>query len=268
MRNVAEKCAHLLHNCPNCKRHFRNHELLEWCPDCQTDLHCNAYPVYGSKFCMQHGGPVPSRGFYGIGRAIVTGADSKFPISQLANKYLQLTTDGRYLSNFESIEIIRNRIMQLAQRIDLNEAPDRLQRIQELWTEYRRWQPGELEAKKLAYQLDAEFEAAFHDYAAWQQMFEALELDRKMVESQVKIAKDLKAILTAEDAYSLAAKLLAAIIEAASTLIVDDETRSRFLKRIQYEFARLVGDRRSDQDSDGPGGSSREIVGTVTSVVD
>ena len=70
---------------------------------------------------------------------------------------------------------------------------------------------------KIEAALDAEFEKAYHDYAAWKQMFEALALDSKMVESEVKIVKEIKAIITAEDAYELSAKLLAAVMR-----VVDD----------------------------------------------
>jgi hypothetical protein len=200
----------------------------------------------------------------------MTGEYSRFPIARLAAKYNELTKDGRFLSNRHSMEIIRNRVQQLAERIDLNEAPDRLAKLQKLWSEYRTLESAgdHLEAKKFQIKIDAEFEAAYHDYAAWTQMFEALDLDRKMVESEVKIAKDLKAILTSEDAYELAAKLLAAIIEAANSLIFDDALRGRFLKRIQYEFARLIGDtsiRETDERSDG---GSREIIDSVSSSVD
>lgn len=168
------------------------------------------------------------------------------------------------------MEIIRTRVQQLADRIDLNEDPMRLSKLMKLWSEYgdARRTGDELEARKISILISAEFEAAYHDYASWQQMFEALDLDRKMVESEVKIAKEMKAILTAEDAYELAAKLLASIIEAASSIILDDATRGKFLKRIQYEFARLVGDKRGGEDDEGLGGSSREIINSVSGVVD
>lgn len=268
---MGAKCKHLLHNCPKCKRHFSTAELVEKCPDCGEDLHCSKSPVYGSEYCGSHGGPVPSRGWYGPGKAIVTGEGSRFQIARLAAKYNELTTDGRFLSNRHSMEIIRLRIQQLAERIDLNQAPDRLKLIMELWGEYRAAGGGMSDgpdAIKARIRLEAAFEAAFHDYAAWQQMMDILDLDRKMVESEVKIAKDLKAILTAEDAYELSAKLLAAIIEAASSLILDDAIRGRFLKRIQYEFARLVGDRGGREADEGIGGGSGEVIDTVSSTVD
>jgi len=200
----------------------------------------------------------------------MSGVDSKFQIARLAAKYNEMENDGRILSNRRSLEVIRTRIQQLAERIDLNQDPMRLAKLQELWQDYRaqRLVGDELEARKTAILIDAEFEAAYHDYMAWQQMFEALELDRKMVESEVKIAKEMKAILTAADAYELAAKLLASIIEAASSLILDDNIRGKFLKRIQYEFARLIGDRGSGSDSETVGGGSGEIIDSVSSVVD
>lgn len=181
-----------------------------------------------------------------------------------------MSTDGRFLSNQQSLEIVRTRVRELANRIDQNQAPERLATLRELWDEYIRLEDrgNHLESKAVRNRIAEEFEAAYHDYAAWQQMFEALDLDRKMVESEVKIAKELKAILTAKDAYELAAKLLASIIEAATSLIADDSIRAKFLKRIQYEFARLIGDRRSDQGDEGPGGGGGEVIDSVTGVVD
>lgn len=205
----------------------------------------------------------------------MTGEHSQFPITRLASKYLEMTTDGRILSNRQSIEIIRTRVFNLLDRIDKNEAPERLNNLRELWEKHKVFQIAgmHIERQKVDADIDAEFEAAYHDYMAWTQMFEALDLDRKMVESEVKIAKDLKAMLTAEDAYEFGAKLLASIIEAANSLILDDSTRSRFLKRIQYEFAKLVGDRivgdeSAEEDNGGSGGSSSKIIDSVTSTVD
>lgn len=200
----------------------------------------------------------------------MTGEGSQFPISQLAAKYRELTTDGKFLSNRQSMQIIGARVEQLAQRIDLNEAPERLKRLLLLWQDFKINYKSDslLEARKSMNLIDAEFEAAYHDYAAWEQMFEALDLHRKMVESEVKIAKDMKSILTAEDAYALAAKLLAAIIEAAGNIIFDNDVRAKFLKRVQYEFARLIGDRDFRESPERPGGSSGEIIDTVAGEVD
>jgi len=167
---------------------------------------------------------------------MTTGVKSSFPIARLASKYLQMQRDGELLSNRSSLAIVRERIRQLADRIDLNEAPDRLAKLQKLWVEYTGHVDSQnnVEAVLTRYKLDEEFERAYHDYAAWQQMFEALDLDRRMVESEVKIIERIKAIMTAEDAYELVAKVLASVVR-----VVDDPQK---IMQVKYEFARLIGD--------------------------
>lgn len=230
------KCEALVKNCRRCERWFKSNERSETCPDCGEDRHCQNLVVHGYRFCSNHGGPSPERGFYGLGRGMTTGQGSTFQLTRLAAKYNEIQREGRILSNRHSLEIVRHRIQQLAERIDLNEAPDRLTTLQKLWQDYtKKRDAGDLLAARVtSMEIDAMFEASFHDYMAWRQMFDALDLDRKMVESEVKVMKDIQAIITAEDAYELAAKLLGAVLN-----VVDDPNK---LKRIQYEFARIVGE--------------------------
>lgn len=163
------------------------------------------------------------------------GRNSNFPLIRLASKYKEMTTDGRLLSNRNSIEIVRYRIGELLERVDAKEAPDRLARLGKLWEKFKRVRyVDELEMLKVQKALDAEFEAAFHDYAIWTQMFEALDLEKNLVESEVRIVKDLKAIMTAEDGYKMLAKVFAIIME------VEDDPKK--IKQYQYEFTRMVGD--------------------------
>lgn len=157
-------------------------------------------------------------------------------LTRIAAKYNQMQKDGRLLSNRHSIEIVRRRIEELLERIDINHAPDRLENLSKLWEKYRSELKNnkKMEATVTAGKIDEEFEKAYHDYESWKQMFDALDLDRKMVESEVKIAKDIQAMLTAEDAYELMAEVFAAIMRH----VKDPKT----LKALQYEFARIVGD--------------------------
>ena len=134
--------------------------------------------------------------------------------------------------------------MQLLERIDENEAPERLANLSRMWEELRalemRGESVELSIKKK--EIDEEFEKAYHDYQSWKQMFDALDLERKLNESEVKIVKDLKAMLTAEDAHEFAAKLLAAVIDAVNGAPdISNDARVYLLKRINYEFGRITG---------------------------
>lgn len=164
-----------------------------------------------------------------------------FPLVKLAERYGKMIRDGRILSVRASIEVVRGRIQQLAARIDMDDAPDRLEKLSALWEEYigAKRAGKSLELINLEMQLTDQFEKAHADYAAWQQMMMAIDLDRKLVESEVKVIQKIKAILTAEDAYELIAKILAIILR----IFPDDKAK---LKQVQYEFTKLIGDQPVD----------------------
>lgn len=191
----------------------------------------------------------------------MTGSGSHFPLTRLAAKKNEMVKDGQILSNRKSIDILGRRVDELLERIDQNQAPDRLATLYKLWERYLKAKRTGDALKELTAEgnLGAEFEAAYHDYAAWKQMFEALDLHRTLVESEVKIAKDMHAILTAEDAYELIAQIFAIILRI--------EESPKKLKRYQYELTRLIGEGSvieaeasdpDDRDEDGSGPVDRE----------
>ena len=167
---------------------------------------------------------------------MTSGAGSSFPLTRLAAKMNEMKKDGRVLSNRDSIEIISMRMSQLAERVDHNDAPDRLDKIFKMWTELRELELNNklAEAIMVKQKIDAEFNKAREDYKIWEQMMHATDIRRKLVESEVKILREIQAIMTAEDAYNMVAELLAAVIESVN----DPNT----LKRIQHAFTRIIGD--------------------------
>jgi hypothetical protein len=223
------KCTRLLKRCGKCGLENNG---LPTCPDCGTDLHCKKDAVSGYTGCASHGGPVPSRNFYGVG-TMTTGSGSSFPLTRLAAQYNKMMKDGQVLSNRAAINIIDTRITQLLGRIDFDEAPDRLAKLNELWSEYVN--SDGVDAAVLKKQISDEFEKVYHDYMAWRQIFDALDLRGKSVEREVKVLKEIKAIMTAEDGYELAAKIMAAVIR-----VIGDEPKK--IKQVQYEFARIIGE--------------------------
>lgn len=187
---------------------------------------------------------------------MTTGSGSSFPITRLASKYNSMTTDGRVLSNRGAIDIIDTRIKQLLERIDVNEAPERMATLMDMWKEYENALGAQrhTEATILRKQIGEEFEKAYHDYQAWKQTFEALDLRGKMVEREVKVLKEIHAIMTAEDAYELVAKLMAAVMR-----VIGDNPKK--MKQVQYEFARIIGessDLSGETDSEDVGGDGAE----------
>ncbi len=233
--NGRPKCTYIKKKCKSCNTD--NPERERNCPNCGVDLRCGNYPVAGYARCKFHGGPNPENNYYGSG-TMSSGASSSFQITRLASKYREVQNNGSVLSNRAAIDIVDTRVRQLLERVDIGEAPDRVGKLYGLWQEYREAQASGRtdEEMILRVQIDSAFEDVYHDYKAWEQIFGALDVRRKMVESEMKVLKEIKAIITAEDAMELAAKLL-----AASMNVIGDDAKK--LKRLQYEYSRIIGDR-------------------------
>lgn len=184
----------------------------------------------------------------------MSGVNSDKRLVKMASRHVKLSTDGRHLSNRHSMELVWARIEQLAERIEDNQAPGRVENLYKLWSKFRDLDAvgKRVEAIAVKAEIDVEFEKAYHDYASWEQLFIAVDLYRKMTESEVKIAKDLKAIMTAEDGMELVSQLLAIVIQ-----VVNDSTQ---LKRIIYEFRKLVGDDVEERAYSRAGRSGTEII--------
>lgn len=172
-----------------------------------------------------------------MGTGLTTGSGSGFPITRLAAKKEEMEKSGALLTNRRSIDVVRSRLQELLERIDGRDMGERMAALFNLWEKYKEAEKHGEDLKLLETRqaLDEEFERVYHDYKSWEQIMDVIDLDRKLVESEVKIAKDMHAILTAEDAYDLIAQFFAIIIRH-----IDDPTK---LKAIQYDITRLIGDR-------------------------
>lgn len=249
------KCTSLIKTCRKCG--WRNEgKRVEKCTECGADMHCGKNAVDGYTLCDRHGGPVPSRNFYGRG-PMTDGSSSSFNIVRLAARYNKMQTDGVVLSNRAAVDLIDKRILQLLERVDVGEAPDRLKDLYEKWVELNSYvnpSPDYFQAKA---EMDELFERVYHDYAAWNQIFLALDLRGRTTEREIKALKEIKAIMTAEDGYELAAKLMAAVIR-----VIGDDPKK--IKQAQYEFARIIGessDRVGETNAGDDGGGVEETGG-------
>lgn len=252
-------CGKLTKRCRNkeCPRTFSWTERYLNCPECGTSRECQADPSPGYDFCTQHGAPAPAAGFYGTER-YKHGKGSSKRLMRVASKYVEMTTDAALITLRPAIEVIRSRIHQLLGRIDKNEAPERIARLYDLWVKYKTKEWKDYKAKEIAKaELDDEFEKAYHDYESWKQIFSALDLERKLSESEMKILKDMKALITSQDAYELTGQLLASCVR----VLQNDQS---LLKQIYYEFAKIIGDGLVEEPGDGSG----EIIDIRASSMD
>jgi hypothetical protein len=241
-----KQCEFLLDICRNCKKSYRRDERYLTCIECGEDRQCGFKASTGSRFCYRHGAPNQKAKFSGmyVGRPMVTGKQSRSLIPRMASKYMEQTKDSMYILNKKSIDLLDARIIDLLDRTDAEASPERIERIAKYWKELNLAVPGlkyDVSDDKAAYRaytlLDDEIEAAYHDYAAWKQIFEALELRRKHTESEMKILKDMKTLMTAEDGMELVAQLFAAIMK----VLKDEPKGHHLINLIRIEFDRITG---------------------------
>lgn len=156
-------------------------------------------------------------------------------LKDVAKKYSMILNSPEVMSNRHTVQIVDQRILQLIERVDNDDAPDRMAVLYDLFQQVKAAK-GRNEAQMYAVlgAMDMEFEKVYHDYAAWKEIRENIDLRRKLIDSEVKVIKDMKAILTAEQAYNLVAKLQAVVLKHVRD--------PKVLRRINYDFSRLIGE--------------------------
>lgn len=253
-----KQCEFLLSFCRKCDKQYRKDERYLQCIECGEERQCGNKAVTGSNFCFRHGAPNQKAKFSGmyVGRPMVTGKNSRSLIPKMASKYMEQTKDSMYILNKKSIDLLDARVVDLLDRTDSESSPERMERIVNLWKKLNVAVPGlrydvsnDKEAYKAYNALDDEIELAFNDYAAWKQIFEALELRRKHTESEMKILKDMKALMTAEDGMELVSQLFAAIMK----VLKDEPKGHHLINLIRLEFDRITGATTVGKDEAGSG---------------
>lgn len=156
-------------------------------------------------------------------------------LKDIAKKYQVILRNGAVMSNRHSVDLIDQRVLQLLERVDHGDVPERMGALYSLFQDVKAAQ-GKNEAEMYAAlsAMDNVFESVYHDYKAWEQIVEILDMRRKLIDSEIKVVKDLKAILTAEQAKNLVGKLLAVCLEEVKD--------PKALRRINYRFSKLIGE--------------------------
>lgn len=274
------RCSHTWHNCRECGRHYD--DPPEVC-ECGNTLRCKRNTVVGLTVCGFHGGgfketkgiqnirPGPVKESKNIliqeASLVATGNEIKrpntFKSEELASRYEEALSDPDLVALRRPLALTSARIQQLLGRVE-----DGI--TNELWAmamrefsdlRYAMKNDDELEIQKHMAALADIFGRVEHDYKSWQQVFEALELQRKLSESERKRLLEMRQFITAEEAMKMVRGLTAAIYK-----IVQDPLQ---LRRIVYEFSRITGstnttggagldDESGTEQQDGSGSVDRE----------
>ena len=237
------KCIQLTKWCKKCDRRFENHEQMVHCPECGESRNCGNRPMAGFDRCCHHGGPQPQHGYYGRKGnkfSMTSNKGTTSPLNQVATKYLEIQSDPQAQTLRPLHSILNSRLMVLLERVKTNDSSSRMGKVLQLWKRFKKWHPKlaqyffGAESTKAFNDLDAELEATYHDYEAWREIYTLIDEKTKVSVAEMKILKDMKALISAEDVHDLVGQVLASVAK-----VVNDPTK---LEQIRYELAAIIGD--------------------------
>lgn len=255
------RCVWTLHNCHECGRHYD--DPPDVC-ECGHKLRCSNSAVVGLSFCPIHGGGrgkslgirnIPSGPSVASKNVLIREASAvaldlpikkrnTFKSKELAQRYEEAINDPELVALRRPLAITSARVQQLLDRVEDGVTTDLWKSATEAYAELKRgiMTGSEEEIYRNIDLLDNIFKKVSDDYKSWSQVFEALDLQRKLSESERKRLLEMKQFVTAEEAMNMVRALTASIYKN-----VQDEMT---LRRIIYEFSRITGANPSTSNND------------------
>lgn len=191
---------------------------------------CKRGAVPGSTKCHMHGG----KSLVGAASPVLkTGRYSKYLPERLMARYGEAQADADLLVLRDEVALVDTRLAELLGRVDTGESARRWQEAQDAF--------GELHKARL--KGDAkEFVAAMdglertllsgNDYGLWAEIANAVDLRKRLVESERKRLVEMQQVITAERAMVL----LTTVVDIIRTHVTDRDT----LAVISAEFRKLA----------------------------
>lgn len=191
---------------------------------------CGNHAMMGKRVCRPHGGASLS------GRAhprFTTGRKSKyanFLPSRMLKAYEASMDDGQLLQQRQEISLLDSRITDLLTRVDTGESGrlwDRLGKSHAEFAAARHLGKVPEMQEKLA-EMEALIAAGRHDADAWRELQGALDLRRKIVESERRRLLDAQQSVTAEQLTGF----MTAMLELLDHEIKDRKILSRISEKL------------------------------------
>lgn len=196
-----------------------------------TGEQCKKFAVPGSSKCHYHGGKSPR----GIASPNTKhGRYSKHLPGRLLERYQESLADTELLALREEVSIVDARISDLLTRVESGESGKNWKDVQEAWKAYKvAEKANDADLKFMAHgEIEEAIAAGVTDYTAWTEVRQAIELRRKLVESERKRLVDAQQMITAEQAMLL----ITAVTDAVRRHVSDRDT----LAEIQADVAKLT----------------------------
>jgi hypothetical protein len=194
----------------------------------QSGQRCKRRVTRGREVCRMHGGKIPR------GPALPQfrhGRYSKVLPLQMAAKYRDAAQDPELLSLHSEIALLDARMAELLGRVDTGESEAMWDALQQAWAVFRHARNRrDMRQMHLALdKLDVLMDRQHTDHAAWQEIGEAIEQRRKLVESEQRRLIALQAMLSQEQAMTL----MGVLVDIVTTHVRDQPTLAQIVADLE-----------------------------------
>jgi hypothetical protein len=182
---------------------------------------CQRWPLAGRNRCGLHGGKTPAGPACANYR---TGRYSAYVPERLRERYEAAEHDAELLSLRGEIALTDARLIDLLARVNTGESGQlwaQLKKAHEAFKVYRLARDVPKMNVALA-KVEAVIEGAMQDHAAWAEIGDLIEQRRRLTESESKRLVTLEQTLTAEQAMTLAHR----VIDIVTRHVTDRQTMS------------------------------------------
>jgi hypothetical protein len=163
-----------------------------------------------------------------------TGRYSKVLPARLASRYQEALSDGALLELREEISLVDARLADLISRVDSGESGEVWRLLRTMFAEFSKARSaGKIpEMTQALADIEALIVRGLADYSAWQDISQALEQRRKLVESERKRLVEMQQMITTEQAMIL----MAAIVDTIRRHVSDTSA----LAAISADITKLI----------------------------
>lgn len=229
----SKQCTYSVVVCRNCGNNNAGNGK-KVCDKCGNLRQCKqTVPNPMNNYCRSHG----NRG----SPAVRIGITSKKPIFNLmaknkrefTEKVQDAMNDPELTALRRPLALISVRVQQLLERIDVDASEKRWKSALKAWEDYKLVTSPTSGNMRAYRKLDALMADATSDVESWEQIFGALDLQRKLSESETKRLKEMEMLITYEKVMDILMSLMNVIVQE----VPDGAT----LRTIQSEFIRVLG---------------------------
>jgi len=193
-------------------------------PECQ----CHLAAIPGSFVCSFHGGLTPHK----------NRPNSILDVMpmDLAEKMAVMLDSAEYMDSREDILLVKARQWELLEQMQQEAGgPQAWEKVEEALVELRRGDEQKAEAL-----LSSAVKAVHTEREAWDEIYKASEVIKDLRATQVKTAKELRLMATADQVLAFIRNIQQAIIDGAKEYIDEPKKQARFLQYVSGEISRFA----------------------------